>query len=59
MGDMRSACRILVRRPVGKRSLQRPRHRWENNKKWIFKNMEGRAWNIFIWLRIGTEGGPL
>jgi hypothetical protein len=59
MGDMRGAYRVLVGRPVGKRSLRRPRHRWENNKKWILKNMEGKAWTIFIWLRTGTDGGPL
>ena len=28
-------------------------------KKWIFKKIEGRAWTIFIWLRIGADVGPL
>jgi hypothetical protein len=27
MGEMRNACSILVRKPEGKRPLQRPRHR--------------------------------
>jgi hypothetical protein len=31
MGDMRNACRILVRKPEGKRSPRSPRHRWEDN----------------------------
>jgi hypothetical protein len=24
---------VLVRKPEGKRTLQRPRHRWQNNTK--------------------------
>jgi hypothetical protein len=31
MGDRRSAYRILVGKPEGKRPLERPRHRWEDN----------------------------
>jgi hypothetical protein len=58
MGDMRGAYRFLVGRPVGKRPLQIYRRRWEKNKKNDFKKF-GRAWTIFIWLRIGTDGGPL
>jgi hypothetical protein len=27
------ACRVLVRKPEGKRSLGRSRHRWKNNIK--------------------------
>jgi hypothetical protein len=33
MGEERGAYRILVGRPDGKRSLGRPRHRWEDNIK--------------------------
>jgi hypothetical protein len=29
MGDRRSAYRILMGKPEGKRKLARPRHRWE------------------------------
>jgi hypothetical protein len=29
--EMRNAYSILVGKPEGKRSLGRPRHRWENN----------------------------
>ena len=29
--------RVLMGRPVGKRPLQRPRRRWENNKKMDFQ----------------------
>jgi hypothetical protein len=29
--------RVLVGKPEGKRPLERPRHRWKNNIKWILK----------------------
>jgi hypothetical protein len=36
--EMRNVCKILVRRPEGKRSFERPKYRWENNiKKYILK----------------------
>jgi hypothetical protein len=31
MGEERGVYRVLVGKPVGKRSLGRPRHRWEDN----------------------------
>jgi hypothetical protein len=33
MGERRGVYRILVGKPVGKRSLGRPRSRWEDNIK--------------------------
>jgi hypothetical protein len=27
--------------------------------KWIFKNWEGEAWSVLLWLRIGRGGGHL
>jgi hypothetical protein len=33
MGEKRSAYRILVGKPEGKRSLERPRHKWDDNIK--------------------------
>jgi len=30
--DRKGTYRVLVRRPVGRRPLGRPRHRWENIK---------------------------
>jgi len=31
MGERRDECRVLVGKPEGKRPLQRPRCRWEDN----------------------------
>jgi len=31
MGEMRNACKILVRKPEGMRPLRRCRHTWEDN----------------------------
>jgi hypothetical protein len=33
MGEVRGAYKILVGRPEGRRPLERPRHRWEDNIK--------------------------
>jgi hypothetical protein len=42
MGEKRGAYRILVGRPEGRRPLGRPRRRWEDNIKSIFKKWDGR-----------------
>jgi hypothetical protein len=31
MGDMRNACKIVIRKSEGKRPFKRLRHRWEDN----------------------------
>jgi hypothetical protein len=41
MGEGRGAYRILVGRPEGRGPLGRPRRRWEDNQKWIFKKLDG------------------
>jgi hypothetical protein len=33
MGEDRGVYRVLVEKPEGKRPLERPRHRWEDNIK--------------------------
>jgi hypothetical protein len=33
MGGKRSACKVLVGEPEGRRPLRRPRHRWEDSIK--------------------------
>jgi hypothetical protein len=31
MGEIRNACKVLIRKLEGMRPLRRPRHRWEDN----------------------------
>ena len=51
--------RVLVGKPEGKRPLGRPRRRWEDNIKIIFRKWEGVMRTGWSWLRIGTGGGHL
>jgi hypothetical protein len=46
---------------MGRRSLGRPRRRWEDSIKMDLPEVEweGGAWNGLSWLRIGTGGGLL
>jgi hypothetical protein len=39
-------CKILVGKPEGKRSLRRPRHKWEDNSKMDLREIrfEGVVW---------------
>ena len=59
MGQGRGVHRVLVGKPEGKRSLRRPRRRWEDNIKWIFRKWEGAVGTEWSWLSIGTGGGHL
>jgi hypothetical protein len=59
MGEKRSAYRILVGRPEGRRPLGRPRRRWKDNIKMDLQKWNGWAWTGLSWLRIGTDGGLL
>jgi hypothetical protein len=43
-----------VGKPEGKRPLGRPRHRWEDNIKMIFRKLEEVVGTGWSWLRIGT-----
>jgi hypothetical protein len=47
MGEGRNVHRVLVRKPEGKRPLERPRRRWENGMKMVFREIgwgEGVEW---------------
>jgi hypothetical protein len=60
MEEGRSVYWVLVGRPEGKRSLGRPRHRWENNIKldlreigidganWIRLTQDRVQWRAFV-----------
>jgi hypothetical protein len=60
MGEGRGVYRVVVRRPEGKRSLERPRRRWEDNIKmdlrkigidganWILLAQDRVQWRAFV-----------
>jgi hypothetical protein len=47
---------ILVGKPEGKRLLGRPRHRWDDDFRKDVREIGGKLWTGFIWLRIGISG---
>jgi hypothetical protein len=56
--EMKTAHKILVGEPEGKRPNGRPRRRWEVSELTLEK--QGRKlWSLFIWLSILTSGGLL
>jgi hypothetical protein len=52
MGEKKTAYRILLGKPEGKRPLERARRRWVDNIKIV-------VWTGLIWLRIVTSRGLL
>jgi len=56
VGDMRNAYKIVVGKPGRKRSLGKPRHRWEHNIKMDLREL---CWENVDWLRIRTIIGLL
>ena len=46
-------------KPKGRRPLERPRHRWEDNIKMDLEEVGWGAQTGSIWLSIGTDGGLL
>ena len=50
---------MLVGKPEEKRSLGRPRRRWDDNIKMDLREVGGGVWTGSSWLRIGTGGGHL
>jgi len=46
MGEMKGIDRILMGKPEGKRPLRRPRHRWEENIKMDFQEVESGAYGL-------------
>jgi hypothetical protein len=59
MVEDRGVHRVLVGKPEEKRPLGRPRHRWEDNIKMDFQDVEGVVGTGWSWLRIGTGGRHL
>jgi hypothetical protein len=59
MGERRCAYKALVGKPEGRRLLERPRRRWEDNIKMYLREFGWGAQTGSICLRIGTGGGLL
>jgi hypothetical protein len=49
---------IFVKHPEGKRPLERPRRRWEDNIRMNLREVGWVLWTGLIWLKIGTVEGP-
>jgi hypothetical protein len=50
VGKGRGVYRVLVGKPGGKRPLGRPRHRWDDNIKRIF-----RKWDVHDWIELAQD----
>jgi len=59
MGKRRGVYRVLVGKPEGKRTLGRPRRRWDDNIKMDLQEVGCWVWTGSSWLRTGTGGGHL
>jgi hypothetical protein len=59
MGDRRSIYSVLVAKSEGKKSLGRPRYRYEIILKWIFRKWDVVTWTGYIWFRTGKKGEHL
>jgi len=56
MEERKGVYRVLVGKPKGKRSLGRPRRRWEDNIKMDLQGVGVGVWTTLIWLRIVIGG---
>jgi hypothetical protein len=52
MGEVRGTYRILVGRPEGRRPLERPRHRWEDNIK---MDLQEVGWEGVDWIDMAQD----
>jgi hypothetical protein len=59
MEEERGVHGVLVGKSEGKRPLESPRHRWEDNIKMDLQEVEVVVATGWSWLRIGTDGGRL
>jgi hypothetical protein len=56
MGEKRNTHRLFVGKPERKRSLGRPRCRWEDNIKVELGKIGWVVLTGLVWFRIGTSG---
>ena len=46
MEEGRIAFKILTGKPIGKRTLRRPRHRWEDGIRMNLNEIDVNTWNL-------------
>jgi hypothetical protein len=52
MGEKRNAYRLLVGKPEGRRSLERPRHRWVDN---VEMDLGEIGWGGVDWIVLAQD----
>jgi hypothetical protein len=52
MGETRTAYRILVGKPEGRRALGRPRRRWLDNIKIVLREI---GWDVMDWIDLAQD----
>jgi hypothetical protein len=52
MGNKRTAYRVLVGNPEGKRPVERVRRRWDDNIKMNFREI---GWGAMNWIRLAKD----
>jgi hypothetical protein len=52
MVEMKNSYKVLFRKPEGKKSLGRPRHRWEDN---ITMDLGEIGWKGVDWIRLAQD----
>jgi hypothetical protein len=50
--EKRIACRILVRKPEGKRQLERPRGKWVDN---VQTDLTEIGWGVMNWIDLAQD----
>jgi hypothetical protein len=53
MGEDRNVYRVLVGKPEGRRTLERPRRRW---KDWIKMDLREIGWEGVTWIHLAQDG---
>jgi hypothetical protein len=52
MGEMKSAYKILVGRPKGRRPIMKPTHRWEDNIRMVLRKI---GWEGVDWMCLAQD----
>jgi hypothetical protein len=55
LGEIRKACKILFRKPEGKRPLRRSKDRWEDNIRMDCREIR---WESMAWMNLAQDRDP-